>query len=241
MTNGEKLKEIFPDIEMWGESKDTLDYSLGGMIHRVTKSWWNAEYKEPTTKNDLALIHTEGLDEGIRCAMCTNSMKSDRGCDGSCVVDKDMYKKVMDVIENHIIDTDKMIEPTTKENLAIDLIDRAELLKAMDTWDKFGNDPDEGLIPLRTPALQDRYVPYVHYYDMVNCVKGMSSVTLIRPKGHWIIQPSNKEQGERDFIWWKCSECGQVIFSETEHDRLEFHAFCGRCGADMREVEKYDK
>ena len=53
-------------------------------------------------------------------------------------------------------------------------------------------------------------------------------------KGHWIVQPSNKEQGERDFIWWKCSKCGQVIFSETAHDRLEFHAFCGRCGADMR-------
>ena len=67
-------------------------------------------------------------------------------------------------------------EPTTKENLAVDLIDRAELLKAMDTWDKFGNDPNEGLIPLRTPALQDRYVPYVKYDDMVNCVKGMSSV-----------------------------------------------------------------
>ncbi len=46
MTNGEKIQAVFPDIEMWGESKDTLDYSLGGMIHRVTKSWWNAEYIE---------------------------------------------------------------------------------------------------------------------------------------------------------------------------------------------------
>jgi hypothetical protein len=50
MTNGEKMKIVFTDIKMWGESKDTLDYSLGGMIHRVTKWWWNAEYKEPTTK-----------------------------------------------------------------------------------------------------------------------------------------------------------------------------------------------
>lgn len=56
-------------------------------------------------------------------------------------------------------------------------------------------------------------------------------------KGHWIVQPSNEEQGERPFIWWKCSKCGQVIFSETEKDRKEFHAFCGRCGADMREIE----
>ena len=56
--------------------------------------------------------------------------------------------------------------------------------------------------------------------------------------GHWILQPSNKEQGERDFIWWKCSKCGQVIFSETEKDRQEFHAFCGRCGAKMVDTQE---
>lgn len=65
--------------------------------------------QEPTTKNDLALIHTGGLDEGIRCAMCTNSIKSDRGCDGGCVVNNAMYKEVMDVIENHIVDTSKEV------------------------------------------------------------------------------------------------------------------------------------
>lgn len=62
----------------------------------------NALEQESTTKNDLALIYTEGLDEEIRCTMCTNYMKSDRGCDGSCVVDKDMYKAVMDAIEKRI-------------------------------------------------------------------------------------------------------------------------------------------
>ena len=55
-----------------------------------------------------------------------------------------------------------------------------------------------------------------------------------RKCGEWILQPSNKEQGERDFIWWKCSVCGQVIYSEHEHDRREFHRFCGRCGTEMR-------
>ena len=53
-----------------------------------------------------------------------------------------------------------------------------------------------------------------------------------RKKGRWEVQPSTGE--DRPFIWWKCSECGHVIFSETERDRKEFHAFCGRCGADMR-------
>jgi hypothetical protein len=62
------------------------------------------------------------------------------------------------------------------------LIDADELLKAMDTWDKFGNVPNAGLIPFRTLALQDIYVPYVKYGDMVNCVKGMPSVTPQEPK-----------------------------------------------------------
>ena len=52
---------------------------------------------------DLMSIHTQGLDEGIRCAMCANSMKSDRGCDGGCVVDDGMYKKVMETIKNNIV------------------------------------------------------------------------------------------------------------------------------------------
>lgn len=32
---------------------------------------------------------------------------------------------------------------------------------------------------------------------------------------------------------WECSECGNVIYSESLSDRREFHAFCGRCGAYM--------
>ena len=63
-------------------------------------------------------------------------------------------------------------------------------------------------------------------------VEEMKSAEPERKKGKWEVQPSTGE--DRPFIWWKCSECGHVIFSETERDRKEFHAFCGRCGADMR-------
>ena len=60
---------------------------------------------------DVMAIHTQGLDEGIRCAMCTNSMKSDRGCDGGCVVNEAMYKEVMNTIRNHIVPP---VTPTRK-------------------------------------------------------------------------------------------------------------------------------
>ncbi len=61
---------------------------------------------------DIMTIHTQGLDEEIRCTMCTNSMKSDRGCDGGCMIDKDMYEKVMDIIRNRIVSS---TTPTRKK------------------------------------------------------------------------------------------------------------------------------
>ena len=66
-------------------------------------------------------------------------------------------------------------------------------------------------------------------YDII---ENIPSAEPERKTGKWEVQPSTGE--DRPFIWWKCSECGHVIFSETERDRREFHAFCGRCGADMR-------
>ena len=49
MTNGEKLKEIFPYLK-----SDKTDLVKVLNIDNL-KGWWNAEYKEPTTKNDLGV------------------------------------------------------------------------------------------------------------------------------------------------------------------------------------------
>ena len=47
---------------------------------------------------DTISIHTNGLEEGIRCAVCTNQIKSDTGCDGGCCVDENLVKRICDVI-----------------------------------------------------------------------------------------------------------------------------------------------
>ena len=47
--------------------------------------------------------------------------------------------------------------------------------------------------------------------------------------GTWILAKPYEEQR----VWWECSVCGHVIYSESEADRREFHAYCGRCGAKM--------
>ena len=85
------------------------------------------------------------------------------------------------------------------------------------------------------PTKQDIISVAIHFMDgkIVECDYPFTELEQEPKTGKWMLQPSNKEQGERDFIWWKCSECGQVIYSETEKDRREFHAFCSRCGAKM--------
>lgn len=51
----------------------------------------------------IQAIYTEALEEGIRCAMCTNTIKSDTGCDGGCIVDAKMYNKVMTEINSRLL------------------------------------------------------------------------------------------------------------------------------------------
>lgn len=64
---------------------------------RLTTEEYIARY-ERTIK-----MYSDGLEEGIRCALCTNPIKSDRGCDGGCRVDEDLYKRILNVIDRHIV------------------------------------------------------------------------------------------------------------------------------------------
>lgn len=192
-----------------------------------TLDWWNAEYIEPncseiptgsTTKNDLALIHTEGLDEEIRCTMCTNSMKSDRGCDGSCVVNKDIYKAVMDAIEKRIIDMPSTLVATTLTETdikeGIDTINRQAVDRL--TWEYLRKATDENV------------AFYEHFLDL-------PPIEPIRPKGHWILaDEQNKEDVENDNYRFICSECQ----CSDIHAKGTIVPYCWKCGADMREVEE---
>lgn len=72
------------------------------------------------------------------------------------------------------------------------------------------------------------------FYGAMQVLDELLSADVVEAKhGKWEHNPNGID---RDFIWWKCSECGHVIYSETEQDRKEFHAYCGRCGARMDKV-----
>ena len=51
------------------------------------------------------------------------------------------------------------------------LIDADELLKAIDTWDKFGVDTNQKIVHFK-----DCYVCYVHYEDIVKSVSGAETI-----------------------------------------------------------------
>ena len=54
-----------------------------------------------------------------------------------------------------------------------DLISRQAAINAMETWDKFGCDPDGKLVRYDDDK---HYIPYVHYEDMVHAIKHLPSV-----------------------------------------------------------------
>lgn len=49
-----------------------------------------------------AAIDIEGLDEEIRCEICRNPIRTNRGCDGNCTYDKKLYEKIMQMLDRRI-------------------------------------------------------------------------------------------------------------------------------------------
>jgi hypothetical protein len=247
MTNGEKhiekilswYKEAVTEggvCYLTSDDQNTLAYAIECCKHfedikKNIDSW--ALREEPSSSgkpnkseistgsntNNLALIHTEGLDEEIRCTMCTNYMKSDRGCDGSCVVNKDMYKAVIDAIEKRIL-------PTTKNDLGVDnqnirLIDANALIKRLRPkhFDWWGEGEQDDFGKGNNSMLE----------EVIEAIEEFPSVTPIRPKGHWIAV----YQGD-EIINYRCSECE---FGNTFGKGTIGMNFCSHCGADMRTSE----
>lgn len=99
-------------------------------------------------------------------------------------------------------------EPTTKNNLAVDCIDRKKLIDWINIW---------GITPIiKNPLLRH--------------VQGMPSVTPIRPKGHWIVEKGGSYLGIRNAC---CSNCKDFYTNDWAYMN-----YCPNCGADMREVEE---
>jgi hypothetical protein len=78
---------------------------------------------------------------------------------------------------------------------------------------------------------QDHYIPYIHYDDVVKCIKGMPPVTPQPKTGHW--NTYVVRQSGIDEEWLECSEC------KWSNALLIPRNYCPNCGCRM--VESEDK
>ena len=69
---------------------------------------------ENSNENLNIILVNDGVTEAVRCAMCNNPNKSDRGCDGACSYDDVLYKKIIDAI--HECKYEPKDEPKTERS-----------------------------------------------------------------------------------------------------------------------------
>ena len=120
-----------------------------------------------------------------------------------------------------------------------DSIGRQAAIDAMNTWDKFGCDPDGRLVRFDD---NKHYVPYVRYDDMVYVIKSLPSAQPEKKKGKWIEFDSSEDK--YDVI--KCPCCKHTFTVDSYHwTDIGFikddFKFCPNCGADMRGKKNEDK
>lgn len=103
-----------------------------------------------------------------------------------------------------------------------DMIDREELKKAVDTWDRFYYVPLQGV----KRGSNDDYTALVRINDILHCIDTMPTADVHPIKhGRWIHQGDDM---------WLCSNCKEnIIFSMHESDRTEKQRYCCKCGARM--------
>ena len=83
-TNDSWYEEVYDKAIYALQAQEAPDINVGDMISRQES------------------IDTNCLDEEIRCAMCRNQMKTDRGCDGNCKYDEKLYEKIMQILDERI-------------------------------------------------------------------------------------------------------------------------------------------
>ena len=143
MTNGEKIQTIL-DID-----KDCTEvYGKNGMMtFSVPQDWWNAEYKEPTTKNNL----------GVDC------------------ISRDDVRRVMQELwgtSGELMDR-LMDLPSVTPQPCEDAISRKAVLDLINAdWKYEGLEIEINNLPSVTP--QPRWIPasekYEHHIDHTDCI-----------------------------------------------------------------------
>lgn len=216
MTNGEKIKEIFPNTKIITQYDNPFGdrfivFTLNNEDMQVNIEWWNAEYKEPTTKNNLVTL---AFSKGTLKYSCKDYvvykkewLRNHYGAEIHIMFGDSQYKET--TTKNDLSsELDKNSKKLEKNFGELDCISRAKVLKLMqDNWHTHNGDW----------AMQ----------ESMDDIRALPSVTPIRPKGHWI-------DGY-------CSECGcdvPAYIVDWKWQKDMDAKFCPNCGAKMIEPQE---
>lgn len=218
MTNGEMIQKVFncevcePIIEddiihvIFADKKDS---AIG-----FDWSWWNAEYKEPTTRNCFGCKyskdnHNSGTEECHLC-MWENQYAPTTKNDLPSGLEKNSKK-----LEKDFGKSDCISRAQTQTEIEMNA-SRYTIAK-----ERGGMGQVEWSDQL------------IKVSDAVDIIRHLPPVTPQEPrKGHWIYDYTSAD-GHRTY---HCSECG--CYLQPKHSEpLNSFKWCSLCGADMREVE----
>ena len=207
--------------------EQAINYLISsGFTHEQVGDVVRALTYEPTTKNDLS----SGLEKNSK-KLEKRTTKND--LTEQCIACKydetedengEHCKKCLEGGSQFELD-EALAKPSTKNDSGVDCISREQALKAIDTWDKFGYSARYGLE--RLDKDDKGYVPYVHYEDIVNCIKNLPSATpqLSVPEVTALAEWTTKLTKAREDAYNKgyadgvksvniCPHCGEYIGEE---------------------------
>ena len=96
---GYNLSPVDKDINVRSKDEAQLSEIPTSKCHYEPKDEPTTQIKtQNSNKNSNVISVYDGVSEAVRCAMCNNPNKSDRGCDGACLYDEALYKKIIDAI-----------------------------------------------------------------------------------------------------------------------------------------------
>ena len=101
---GGQLNEMMHDIE-WYDSGDIGADTLAKRVEKYRQADTPQTETQNSNKNSNVILVSDGVSEAVRCAMCSNPNKSDRGCDGACSYDEKLYERIMKAIAESTADT----------------------------------------------------------------------------------------------------------------------------------------
>lgn len=193
MTNGEKIQEIFkgcdvcePIIEdniIHVSFVDKNDSAIG-----FDWDWWNMEYKEPTTKNDLGVDREDAVER-------LNALKQFIGYDE----DSEIVKATQKSLDMAIT----ALEHPKRNVVAIvpcgDAISRADV---------------DAVIEQMRVKLKDGRM-YILAEVVQDIIRELPTVTPHKKQAHWIGEEyDGYADGAPVYTSWVCSECGATFMCE---------------------------